>query len=171
MSLLLCVTFLIDIVRLSSGIHPELFVYFAAVLAVATLNGQLKLYTVAESKGQTTDQGKDNYMDQCKYKSMDEQTTDQSKDKSMNQGKEKSMDQEQNRKPCKDSHSDADKTLSKDTADRDDKTQKDASGPKHQTSSQFMMTEIGPLWSECDDMAIRNMCWSPQVSTRICFPT
>ena len=138
---------------------------------MATLNGQLKLYMVGESKERTTDLDKDNYMDQCKYKSTDEQTTDQSKDKSMdkdksmNQGKEKSMDQEQNRKPCKDSHSDADKTLSKDTADRDDKTQKDASGPKHQTSSQFTLTEIGPLWYECDDMAIRNMCWSPQVST------
>ena len=189
MSLLLCVTFLIDIVRLSSGIHPELFVYFAAILAVATLNGQLKLYLVGENKEQTSNQGKENAMDQGKEKSTDqskEKSMDQSKEKSKDQGKEKStnqgkdkstdqdieqsmdQDQEQTIKPFKDGNSDTEETLTK---DKDDKTQKDANSPKRQTSSQFMMMEIGPLWSECDDMAIRNMCWSPQVSTWICFPT
>ena len=169
------------------------------MLAVASMNGQLKIYMVGESKEQSmeqgkvksTDQGKDNSADQSKDKSTDQgkdKSADQSKDKSTDQGKDKSMDQckgkstdegkeksteqEQTRKPCKDSHlKDAEETLTKDVTDRDDKTQKDASSPKHQTCSQFTVTEIGLLWSERDDITIKNMVWSPQVCTRMCLPT
>ena len=71
-------------------------------------------------------------------------------------------------KPCEDSKvRDHEETLAKDSEDPDDEEQNGTSGPDHEeTSSWFSVTEMGPLWSECDNVPIRNLCWASQVSWR-----
>ncbi|KAI0215784.1 hypothetical protein LSAT2_032153 [Lamellibrachia satsuma] len=98
---------------------------------------------------------------------------DQGKEQTMDPGMGETVDQDtpvvkkrsrRKSKPCEDSKvRDHEETLAKDSEDPDDEEQNGTSGPDHEeTSSRFSVTEIGPLWSECDNVPIRNLCWASQ---------
>ena len=57
---------------------------------------------------------------------------------------------------------DHEETIAEDPGEED---HEETTGPPHKdTSSQFSVTEVCPLWSERDKLTITHICWSMEVS-------
>ena len=128
-----------------AGMWPlvcSLLTYVSAVLAVGSLSGQLKLFLITTRQNSGNDT---------------EQTIDH--DTPVMKKRRKAKVGTPHQGSCAKDH---EETITEDPGEED---REETTGLPHKdTSSQFSVTEVCPLWCESDKLTITHLCWSTEVS-------
>ena len=125
---------------------------------MGSLSGQLKLFliTTRQTSDHNTEQNSDHNTEQTSDHNT-EQTSDH--DIPVVKKRRKAKVGTTHQDSCT---KDREETIAEDPVEED---REETTGPSHKdTSSEFSVTEVCPLWSERDKVTITHLCWSTEVS-------